>query len=210
MTSRPLNFGWPLTAPTTPTEVADTIIDLFAERGSSYYDESVTQTQHAAQSAALADAENSPTTGVIAALLHDIGHLVVDEHSGNHDFLDVDERHQFVAATILSRWFPPSVTAPVALHVAAKRFLVATDPTYTCSLSHASIQSLHVQGGPMNTEEAVEFRRRQHAEEACRLRRWDDAAKVPHRAVPPLEHYREHLESLVVFKHPPPLYRYFD
>jgi phosphonate degradation associated HDIG domain protein len=195
---------WPLIDPTTATEVADQVFALFGERGDSYYDEAVTQTQHAVQSAALADAENAGAAMTIAALLHDIGHLVVDEHNSQDDFLHQNEKHELVAATVLSRWFPPSVTSPIALHVAAKRYLVASDPSYAAGLSQASVQSLLVQGGPMSPEEVAKFRRIRRAADACRLRRWDDAAKVPNRLVPPLEHYRERLESLVVFR-PMPL-----
>lgn len=195
---------WPLTYPTTAAEVTDHVFALFAERGDSYYDESVTQTQHAAQSAALADAENAGAAMTVAALLHDIGHLVVDEHNNQSDFLQENEKHELVAATILSRWFPPSVTSPIALHVAAKRYLVATDPSYVDGLSQASVQSLLVQGGPMSPEEVVRFRRLRGAEDACRLRRWDDGAKVVNRLVPPIEHYRGRVESLVAFKPLPP------
>lgn len=195
---------WPLTDPTTATEVVDQVFALFAERGDSYYDESVTQTQHALQSAALADAEDAGATMTVAALLHDIGHLVVDEHNNQDDFLHENKKHDFIAATILSRWFPPAVTSPVALHVAAKRYLVATDPSYVDGLSRATVQSLLVQGGPMSPEEVVKFRRLRYAQDACRLRRWDDAGKVANRFVPPLEHYRERLESLVTIR-PMPL-----
>ena len=194
---------WPRTNPSTAPEVFECLFALFAERGESHYDDSVTQIQHAIQSAALADAENADATLTIAALLHDIGHLVVDEHTGNHNFLDDDQSHQVVAAAILGRWFPPAVTAPIALHVAAKRYLVATDPSYAHSLSRASVRSLRVQGGPMTAEEVARFRRFGYADAACRLRRWDDAAKVPNRQVPPLEHYRERLESLVAFRRSP-------
>jgi phosphonate degradation associated HDIG domain protein len=191
---------WPPTDPTTATEVVDRVFALFDERGGSYYDEAVTQMQHAVQSAALADAENAGAAMTVAALLHDIGHLVVDEHNNQDDFLEENEKHELIAATVLSRWFPPSVTSPIALHVAAKRYLVAIDPSYVDGLSQASVQSLLVQGGPMSPVEVVKFRRLRRADDACRLRRWDDGAKVPNRHVPPLEHYRERLESLVAFK----------
>lgn len=193
----------PPTNPTGSGEVADNIIALFAERGDSRYDEAVTQTQHATQTAALAEAENAGATMVVAALLHDIGHLVVDEHNGNRDFLDDDAKHQVVAARILGRWFPPGVTAPIALHVAAKRYLVATDPSYAAGLSRASVRSLRVQGGPMDAGEIARFRRLRYADEACRLRRWDDSAKVADRHVPPLETYRQTLEALVDFNASP-------
>lgn len=87
-----------------------------------------------------------------------------------------------------------------ALRVAAKRYLVATDPSYASGLSPASVESLRVQVGPMNPDEIVNFRRLHYADDACRLRRWDDAAKVADRRVPPMEHYRETLETLVQFK----------
>ena len=196
MTAEP---RWPRTSPTNATEVADTILALFAERGDNNYDEAVTQTQHAMQSAALAATESAEDSMTIAALLHDLGHLLVDEHNGNTDFLNNDENHQFVAAKVLGRWFPPAVTVPIALHVAAKRYLVATEPAYARGLSDASVRSLRVQGGPMNAQEMARFSRIRYADAACRLRRWDDAAKVPDRQVPPLEHYRDCLESLVVF-----------
>lgn len=190
---------WPPTIPADAREVADNIFALFAERGDSHYDDAVTQTQHAAQTAALAAAEKADPAMIVAALLHDIGHLVVDEHNGNRGFLDADAKHQVVAARILGRWFPPSVTAPIALHVAAKRYLVATDPSYVAGLSRASAQSLRVQGGPMNTAEITRFRRLRHSDDACRLRRWDDSAKVADMHAPPVENYRETLEALVDF-----------
>jgi phosphonate degradation associated HDIG domain protein len=196
MTAEP---RWPLSSPASATEVADNILALFVARGDNNYDEAVTQTQHAMQSAALAEAESAEDSMTIAALLHDLGHLLVDEHNGNIDFLGSDENHQFVGANLLGRWFPPAVTVPIALHVAAKRYLVATEPAYAHGLSDASVKSLRVQGGPMNAQELARFRRVRYADEACRLRRWDDAAKVPNRVVPQLDHYREHLESLVVF-----------
>jgi predicted HD phosphohydrolase len=51
----------------------------------------------------------------------------------------------------------------------------------------------------MSPEEVVKFSRLRRVDDACRLRRWDDGAKIPGRRVAPLEHYRERLESLVRF-----------
>ena len=50
-------------------------------------------------------------------------------------------------------WRPSSrrvVTECVRLHVAAKRYLCATDPTYFGKLSPASVHTLSLQGGPMS------------------------------------------------------------
>jgi predicted HD phosphohydrolase len=47
--------------------------------GQSTYDEAVTQTEHALQCAALAEAAGFGLHAQVAALLHDIGHLVLGE-----------------------------------------------------------------------------------------------------------------------------------
>jgi predicted HD phosphohydrolase len=62
-------------------------------------------------------------------------------------------------------------------------------------LSPASVESLHLQGGPFNEAEARAFEQRPFAREAVRLRRWDDLAKVPGMRVPGLEHYRATIEA---------------
>ena len=78
----------------------------------------------------------------------------------------------------------------VRLHVAAKRYLCATDPGYLGRISAASARSLDLQGGPFTAAETVAFRSTPFADEAVRVRLWDDAAKVPGRETPPIEHYR--------------------
>lgn len=188
---------WPATAPRGAADTIDALFGLYAERGATHYDEAVTQTEHALQTAALAHADGAENALVVAALLHDIGHLLVDEHGGHDGFLTADQRHERVGAAVLGHWLPTAVTGPIALHVAAKRYLVATDPTYTATLSAASIASLAVQGGPLSPVETTTFIRRRYAETACRLRRWDDHAKTAGLATPSFEHYRPVVESLV-------------
>lgn len=53
----------------------------------------------------------------------------------------------------------------------------------------ASLTSLHLQGGPMNDQEAQEFEREPHFELAVRVRRYDDMGKVPEMATPDLESF---------------------
>jgi phosphonate degradation associated HDIG domain protein len=189
--------AWPATPPKSPTEAVDVLFSLYTERGGTCYDDTVTQTEHALQSAALAERDSAEPPLVVAALLHDIGHLLVDEHNGHDGFLTRDEQHERLGAAVLARWLPATVTGPIALHVPAKRYLVATDPDYAATLSPASLRSLAVQGGPMSPAEATTFIRRRYANPACRLRRWDDRAKVANLAIPPFEHYRPALEPLV-------------
>jgi phosphonate degradation associated HDIG domain protein len=188
---------WPTSPPGSPADVVDSLFTLYAERGTTYYDETVTQTEHALQSAALAEHEGAHTELVVAALLHDIGHLLIDEHAGHAGFLADDQLHERIGAAVLGRWLPPAVTGPIALHVPAKRYLVTTDPDYAASLSAASTRSLAVQGGPMDHPEATTFSQRRYAHEACQLRRWDDRAKTAGLKSPPFEHYRPVVHNLV-------------
>lgn len=169
-----------------PDDVVAFLTRLYAERGSDNYEEDITQSQHALQSAALAEADGASAAMVVAALLHDVGHLVQTE--GEMDF-GRDDHHERIAVALLSAWFGAGVTEPIALHVAAKRYLVATDPAYADGLSAASVASLVLQGGPMDAAEQAAFDALPGAADACRLRRWDDLAKDPDAVTPPWEHY---------------------
>src|SRR5690349_10889305 len=131
-------------------DVVDTIAGLFASRGQAlYFGEAVSEAEHALQAAHLAEREGAGDDLVAAALLHDIGHLL---HGLGEDVADrgVDGRHEVAGHAWLARWFAPAVAEPVRLHVAAKRYLCATDPAYLARLSPASRQSLELQGGPFS------------------------------------------------------------
>lgn len=160
------------------------------------YDESVTELAHGLQAAQLASRAGAPDTLVAAALLHDVGHLVAEDLHHIDVELDGDAEHEAVGARYLRRWFPAAVTAPVALHVAAKRYLCATDVGYAARLSPSSIRSLEVQGGPLRGDEVRAFEARPFADAAVQLRRWDDAAKVAGAATATFADYRPLLESL--------------
>lgn len=168
---------------------ADAIVEWLAEAGAGYCDESVTQYEHALQSAALARDRGCSEALVIAALLHDVGHLLADEHCGQVDFLDIDLRHEQIGAQWLARGFVPEVTEPIRWHVAAKRYLCAVDRTYYATLSVNSKRSLVVQGGAMSSGEAAAFIAQPGAEGALELRRIDDLAKRSGVPVPTGETY---------------------
>lgn len=172
------------------TSAIDEVFALFRDRGgAAYFGEAVSQLEHALQTARLAAADAAPAELVVAALLHDVGHLL---HSGGEDVADrgIDSRHERIGARWITPRFGRDVSEPVRLHVAAKRYLCAVDPAYRGRLSPASLQSLALQGGAMGVGEARQFERQEHWREAVRLRRWDEEAKVPGLAVPPLDHYR--------------------
>ena len=108
--------------------------------------------QHMLQGAVLAEQDNASEELVAAALLHDIGHYT-SEFGPLSDELHDDNFHDEAGARVLEGFFPPVVIECVRLHVAAKRYLCATDPSYYGKLSAASIHTLGLQGGPMNADE---------------------------------------------------------
>lgn len=181
--------------PVTPTEA----IEILFERSGqdAYFGEPVSQLEHALQTAHLAEQDHAPTAQIIAALLHDIGHLL---HGRDETIADegVDAEHERVGNKWLQAYFPEEVCAPIRLHVNAKRYLCATDCSYLIQLSPASLQSLKLQGGPMTHAEVSEFEEEPFFRQAVQIRRWDDLAKLPGFPVPPLAHYLQRLESLMV------------
>lgn len=176
------------------------ISTLLQSRGQAQYgDEAVSQLQHALQSAALAEQAGERPETIVAALLHDLGHLIVAER----DRVDEpdnsrDELHQFVVLPFLRATFPESVLAPIRLHVDAKRYLCATEAAYEEGLSPASKASLALQGGPFSAEEATRFMAQPHAAEAIRLRRYDDLAKETDWRGPDLAHFERYMAQVAL------------
>jgi [1-hydroxy-2-(trimethylamino)ethyl]phosphonate dioxygenase len=182
--------------------VAESLIDdifrVFREQGAGeYLGEPVSMTEHMLQAAYAAEQDGAPPRLVAAALLHDYGHFIheLPADSAQHG---VDTQHEEVAHAFLSRYFGAAVAEPIRMHVAAKRYLCATDPSYLDQLSPASILSLELQGGPASAEEVAAFDASPYAEDAVRLRRWDDIGKIAGLPTPGLEHYRDVLESALL------------
>lgn len=158
---------------------AETLLRLYELRaGGAYGLAAVSQLEHALQAAAGVQAAGGPETLVVAALLHDVGHLFHDE---DRDLAaeGLDDRHEAQGAAWLAQSFPPAVSEPVRLHVAAKRYLVAAEPDYAGRLSPDSVRSLALQGGPMSAAQRRAFKAEPWWREAVALRRLDEAAKVP-------------------------------
>ena len=177
--------------PRTPQERVELIFDFMTRRGSAHYEEEVTQLEHALQCAHFAREGGGRAHAITAALLHDLGHLLLDEHAASEGSTDEDRNHEESGATFLEPYFPPEVTEPVRLHVPAKRYLCTRDGSYYKTLSTASQHSFELQGGPLSEAERAEFAKNPHLDGALQLRRWDDLAKVTDLEVPPLESYRE-------------------
>ncbi|MGP1256621.1 MAG: phosphonate degradation HD-domain oxygenase [Kiloniellales bacterium] len=172
----------------------DDIFALYERRGSERYGEDVSQRQHALQSALQAERAGATSALITAALFHDVGHLLHRDAAAAFE-AGVDDRHETLGAKALAKLFGPGVAEPVALHVTAKRYLCHIDPDYWDGLSAASKATLELQGGPMTEVEAAAFLARPFAEDAVRLRRWDDAAKLADQPTPDLAYYRRIAES---------------
>lgn len=187
----------------TPTKLADPIDALramFRADGGLVYGEQVTQLEHALQGAVLAHAAAADDELVTAVLLHDIGHLLHRDAAAAL-VRGEDDRHEAIGAKFLSRWFGEGVTAPVALHVQAKRYLCARDVAYLAGLSPVSRRTLELQGGPMSPDEAARFESHPQAARALALRRWDEAAKCAGAITPPLDHFLSTVVTAAALAH---------
>ena len=129
------------------------LFDAYGSRA--YGKEAVTQLEHALQTAHLGESEGAEQELIVAAFLHDLGHLIGlskhhEEGAPSSDdgspFGTGDDLHQYVALPFLRPVLPSAVVDPIGLHVEAKRCLCAIDPTYRAKLSPLSIHTLKLQG----------------------------------------------------------------
>ncbi len=174
------------------------MVDLFTRWASDPYDETLSQLDHAVQTAALAVADGAGDGLVVAALLHDVGHLLDLAATDGGVPAAVDLGHEAVGARYLAALFPPSVTGPIALHVRAKRYRCAVDPRYLATLSDGSRRSLALQGGPYELDEVAAFESNPGFADAVRLRSWDDGGKVDVLDVLDLDAYLPMLRSVAL------------
>ncbi len=173
------------------------LADVFERRGAeNYLGEKVTMAAHMLQGAALAEQEGAPDELVAAALLHDIGHFTSEFGAYSPDDI-IDKYHDAAGAQVLKPFFPPVVTECVRLHVAAKRYLCATNPGYLDQLSAASMHSLSLQGGAMEQEEVSAFESKPFHKEAVKVRKWDDEGKVAGTATNSFGDYTNLLQKVV-------------
>lgn len=177
--------------------VRDEIRDIYANRATKKYGLSdVNQLQHALQSATLAEQQGEAPALIVAALVHDIGHMV--HHLGEDPAsAGIDDRHEELGAEWLDAHFGPEVAEPVRLHVPAKRYLCAVDREYFSLLSEDSVRSLALQGGPMSSDEVAAFEKHPYAEAAVRLRRFDEAAKDPSAITPQVDHFMRYVDLVL-------------
>ncbi len=178
--------------------VAHEIVTILEGPGArAYFGEPVSVLEHSLQAAHFARAAGAAAELVLAALLHDIGHVIGDAPDDIGEW-HTDGRHEQIGSVWLARRFGLAVSDPVRLHVAAKRYLCATTPEYLAKLTAASLRTLELQGGTMSTDEVEGFRREAYFRDAVRVRLWDDRGKMEGLVTAGLPEYLGLIESLTL------------
>jgi phosphonate degradation associated HDIG domain protein len=178
--------------PAEAAQFAEEIIQLYVLHGhSEYAGEKVSQLEHMVQAAQLARAQGYDDEVVLAAFLHDIGHIaekIADSNSmGTYGIKD----HEALGADFLSeRGFSARLTRLVSSHVIAKRYLTLREDGYYDKLSEASKKTLVYQGGPLTDAAADIMEKDPLFREIIQMRRWDEEAKLEHQPVPPLDIFK--------------------
>jgi predicted HD phosphohydrolase len=150
--------------------------------------------EHCLQCAALLAAAHPDDVELqVAGLVHDLGWL---ERTPGGWTLRFDAAHDGDGRGLVEGLLGARVGRLVGGHVAAKRFLLATDPTYRALLSARSETTLEFQGGVMAPDEVEEFAAWPESDDLVILRRADDAAKVRGKVVPGLDTWRATVEEI--------------
>jgi len=170
---------------------------IFDRRGGEeYLGEPVTMGEHMLQGATLAERSGQPEEIIVAALLHDIGHFTSEFGTFMMDDTE-DRHHEDAGAAVLEQFFPKVVTDCCRYHVAAKRYLCATQPDYFNRLSEASVHSLKLQGGAMTPAEVAAFERNPNLQEIIVVRHLDEAGKQAGMETPDFWHFAPLVQRLV-------------
>ena len=177
--------------------IVDFIGSIFEKRGDEeYLGEPVTMGQHMLQGATMAEQSSEPDEIIIGTLLHDIGHFTSE--FGTFSMEDTEDRyHEDAGAAVLEQFFPKVITDCCRHHVAATRYLCATDPEYFQKLSIASIHSLNLQGGPMCEAEIKDFEKNPNLKKILKVRLYDDAGKIPDMVTPSFWHFDPLVKKMV-------------
>jgi phosphonate degradation associated HDIG domain protein len=180
--------------------VAQEVLAIYGARGSgAYFGEQVSMTEHGLQAAYFAQVQGAEPTLIVAALLHDVGHLLEAVPEAIEEWTN-DAHHEEVGARWLAQRFSADVSEPVRLHVPAKRYLCATDSDYFGRLSSASVHTLQLQGGAMSAAEVARFEQEPYHRQALRVRRWDDQGKVAGLKTPGLADYATLIDSIAALR----------
>ena len=173
-------------------QVAEEIIGMYKNHGGEEYaGEKISQLEHMVQSAQLAAQQGYDEEVILAAFLHDIGHICVSAHGDQSMNGFGVKNHEEIGADFLKeKGFSKKVVRLVESHVEAKRYLTYKYPEYYDQLSAASKKTLEYQGGEMAQDEAEAFEQYPLFDLIIKMRRWDEEAKIENMPVPNLEYYK--------------------
>jgi putative nucleotidyltransferase with HDIG domain len=201
-------------------KIADEIMELYeGYGGAEYAGEKVSQLEHMVQAAQLAEEQGYDEEVILAAFLHDIGHISGSANGGAGSMVDpggsashgtasqtsashgsssqqmdgfgVKDHEELGAEFLREKGFSKKIVRLVESHVEAKRYLTVKDPGYYAQLSEASKRTLEFQGGPMTREEAEAFEQYPLFPLIIQMRKWDEQAKIENKPMPDLQHYRQ-------------------
>ena len=213
-----------LFAPSPSVSASSRLLALYEGNGNNdYIGEPVSILAHSEQAAEfMAAARPNDSEAICAALLHDIGHVLGMEAGepmgtwrgrraitattaaelltspvSGMEGCGVPDHEARGGRFVASLGLPGRVSKLVAMHVAAKRYRVATDPSYADKLTDASKTTLRHQGGPMSEAECEAFREDPDREIILLMRTCDEKAKVVGASPPPFASYAAAIDELV-------------
>ena len=177
-------------------QIIDKIILNFKNNKSLYIGEKVTMSEHMIQAAMLAEKAKCDDNLICSSLLHDYGHFIL-ENPDELVKLNIDGQHEKIGYEYLKSFFKKEVVDPIKYHVLAKRNL-ANDEKYFSLLSEASITSLELQGGVLNSEECAKFEGQEYFKPSILLRKFDEAAKKTGIKMKSIHEYQKLLSSKLI------------
>ncbi|MCU0384729.1 MAG: HD domain-containing protein [Flavihumibacter sp.] len=185
---------------TTPQELTNQIFSLYEQFGAEEYaGEKVSQLEHMVQAAQLAMEEGYDDEVVLAAFLHDVGHLLpVYDVSETMDGYGVMDHEKVGAEWLLGLGMGERMCKLIASHVNAKRYLTWKYPSYYEQLSEASKKTLEYQGGRMEEAEAKAFESDPLFDLYIRMRTWDEAAKIEGKPLPEMDELKQKLTKYII------------
>jgi len=174
-------------------QVADEIMAMYSKHGGEEYaGEKVSQLEHMIQAAQLAEQQGFDEEVILAAFLHDIGHICEAAQGDNEMGGYGIKSHEEIAARFLDeKGFSKKIIRLVQSHVDAKRYLTCRYPEYYEQLSDASKKTLEYQGGKMEEEEAAAFEKDPLFTLIIQMRKWDEQSKIEGQPLPQLEYYHQ-------------------
>ena len=173
-----------MTGPTT----VDELLALLAQGAAVYDEPDVDGLAHALQCAAVLRLSHPDDAELaVAGLVHDVADIAYPQDHADHARRGAD-----LVAPLLG----PRVARLVGAHVAAKRYLVATDPEYRARLSSRSVETLHLQGDALDALAVAALASDPDLDAILTLRRADETAKDTDARPPALATWRPLLEQV--------------